>query len=140
MKSIMSSTALFVSGAFVGYFFGPVLVPLLGTFFASTVSHQASTSTVSGGVPTPSVVSTGTSATAKSVLPLVTKPVTVSPTKLTDAQKTLLSAVGIDPNKFVVTPKMIQCAEVALGAPRLSEIIAGSKPSALEILKVTPCL
>ena len=70
----------------------------------------------------------------------ISNPVTVPPNRLTDGQKALLQKMGIDPNKFVVTPSMMKCAEDALGSARVSEIIGGGTPSPLETLRLSPCL
>ena len=57
-------------------------------------------------------------------------------------QETKLTNIGVDVKKIPteITPEQQQCALKKLGEQRIKEIINGSEPSPLEILKVTPCL
>lgn len=84
--------------------------------------------------------STSTSATKNTPETTIKAPIAIPTSQLTDSQKALLSTLGVDVNSFVVTPEMVACAENALGASRVAAIVAGSKPTAVEILKVAPCI
>ena len=64
---------------------------------------------------------------------------TISASNLTDGQKKMLSALGIDAESITVTPEMIACAEASLGASRMDEIVNGATPSFAEGLKLVAC-
>ncbi len=64
---------------------------------------------------------------------------TISTDNLTDGQKKMLSAVGIDAESIVVTPEMAACADTSVGASRMSEIINGATPSITEGIKLVAC-
>lgn len=59
---------------------------------------------------------------------------------LTEGQREAIALVGIDVETFVITPEMQVCAEEALGAERLNEIIAGAAPTFMETTRLLPCL
>jgi hypothetical protein len=65
--------------------------------------------------------------------------VSVEASNLTDGQKQLLSALGIDADSITVTPEMIACAETSLGDARVVEITNGATPSFTEGLKLAAC-
>ena len=65
--------------------------------------------------------------------------VSIQASNLTDGQKKLLSALGIDADSITVTPEMIACAETSLGVTRVEEITAGGTPSFSEGLKLAAC-
>lgn len=65
--------------------------------------------------------------------------VSIQASNLTEGQKKLLSALGIDPSSITVTPAMIACAETSLGATRVEEITGGATPSFSEGLKLAAC-
>lgn len=64
---------------------------------------------------------------------------TISTANLTDGQKKMLTAVGIDAESITVTPEMAACADASLGANRMSEIIGGATPSFSEGVKLVAC-
>lgn len=63
----------------------------------------------------------------------------IAPSSLTEGQKKMLSAMGIDPNSITVTSQMIACAEASLGASRVEEIKNGASPSFSEGVKLAAC-
>ena len=63
----------------------------------------------------------------------------INAANLTDGQKKMLSAMGIDPNSITVTAQMIACAEASLGPVRVEEIKRGSTPSFTEGVKLAAC-
>jgi hypothetical protein len=65
--------------------------------------------------------------------------VSVEASDLTDGQKKLLSALGIDSDTITVTPEMIACAETSLGDARVAEITNGATPSFTEGMKLAVC-
>jgi len=65
--------------------------------------------------------------------------VSVKASNLTDGQKKLLTALGIDADTITVTPEMIACAETSLGDARVVEITNGATPSFTEGLKLAAC-
>lgn len=81
-----------------------------------------------------------------SVLPAATetivpdKPITVSSDSLTKDQQVLLERFGLDSTEITITPKMVECAEGALGSARIGEIVAGASPTSLESLRLLPCI
>ncbi len=65
--------------------------------------------------------------------------VTIQAASLSDGQKKLLNALGIDADEITVTPEMIACAEAGLGQARVDEIMGGATPSFTEGLKLATC-
>lgn len=63
----------------------------------------------------------------------------VEASKLTEGQKKMLNAFGIDPNTVNITPEMIVCAETKLGAARIEEIKNGDTPSFTEGVSLAAC-
>lgn len=57
--------------------------------------------------------------------------------KMTDDQKKMLSALGIDMSK--ITSGMVACAETSLGTERVDEIMSGSPVSFIEKGKLIAC-
>ena len=64
---------------------------------------------------------------------------TVPAANLTDGQRKMLSALGIDPNKVTITPSMVACSEAKLGAARIEQIKNGATPSMSEGLTLMAC-
>ena len=54
---------------------------------------------------------------------------TVSTSNLSDSQRQMLAAFGIDADSVVITPAMMACAEAKIGAARVEEIKGGATPS-----------
>lgn len=140
MKKAIIVLSIFVLGFFVGYATN-TLTSLYRAFSSSYVSLSPSKDSAvgvrdanapeRGGEQSPQE---GDTSAAPS------KPITIPVTALTDGQKALLGKLGIDPTTFVVTPGMVTCAEDTLGTARVTEIIAGGTPSALETLRLSSCL
>lgn len=63
----------------------------------------------------------------------------IDASQLTDGQKKMLAAMGIDPNTIVITQEMIACAEASLGPARVEEIKNGASPSFSEGVKLAAC-
>ncbi len=63
----------------------------------------------------------------------------IQASSISDGQKKLLGALGIDANSINVTPEMIACAETNLGSARVNEITNGATPSFSEGLKLAGC-
>jgi hypothetical protein len=59
---------------------------------------------------------------------------------LSDEQRSVVGAVGIDVETFVITPEMQSCAAEKLGVERFAEILAGAAPGPLETASLLPCL
>lgn len=59
---------------------------------------------------------------------------------LSEKQKTVVETVGINPDSFVITKDMVACAIDKIGEERVSALIAGGTPSALETAKLVPCV
>lgn len=64
---------------------------------------------------------------------------TITTSSLTEGQKKMLNALGIDAESINVTPAMIACAESSLGAERVEAIKNGATPSILEGGKLVGC-
>lgn len=64
---------------------------------------------------------------------------TIQASSLSDGQKKLLSALGIDADSITVTQEMVACAEASLGPARIAEITDGATPSFTEGLKLASC-
>ncbi len=64
---------------------------------------------------------------------------TIRASSLSDGQKKLLGALGIDADAITVTPEMIACAEASVGPARVDEITNGATPSFTEGLKLAGC-
>lgn len=113
--------AVLIIGAFVaGVYVGRLPITSLILDGAPTIQSAAESAK-----PTPAKQTTGGT--------------TISTASLSDGQKKLLSALGIDASSVVVTPAMIACAEAKLGASRIAEITAGATPSFSEGLSLLAC-
>ncbi len=74
-------------------------------------------------------------------VPDIAEEITVSASALSDSQRAILTKLGIDAERITITPEMIACAYEKLGEARVTEIVdGGAEPSALELLRVAPCL
>lgn len=102
---------------------------------------------IQNGVPVKESVESGGSTNSADITPSPTEPIVIPDTSiplsslpLSDTQKSLLSAAGIDYETFIITPEMIVCAEGKLGTERFGAIVDGSSPSALETMSLLGCL
>lgn len=64
---------------------------------------------------------------------------TIDASMMTDGQKQMLSALGMDPNNITITPEMVACAEGKIGAARVDEIMNGATPSMGEGVQLVAC-
>src|SRR6056297_250524 len=102
----------------IGYWFG---VTDTRQDQIDTSSETASTSPAERAEPAPVAESTSTPPTSEP-----SQPTTISTAELTEGQQRLLRFLGVDETELVITPEMQACAEEAVGAERLTEIINGS--------------
>lgn len=58
---------------------------------------------------------------------------------ITESQRKMLSAMGIDPNNVNITAEMIACAEAKLGVSRVNEIKNGATPTFSEGASLMVC-
>lgn len=64
---------------------------------------------------------------------------TIDSANMTNGQRQLISALGLDPNNVTVTAAMIACAEAEHGAARVEEIKNGATPSFTEGARLVSC-
>jgi hypothetical protein len=64
---------------------------------------------------------------------------TVNTANLTDGQRKMLQALGIDADNITITAEMVACAEAKLGAARIEEIKNGATPSFSEGASLVAC-
>jgi hypothetical protein len=64
---------------------------------------------------------------------------TVNTENLTDGQRKMLQALGIDADNITITAEMVACAEAKLGAARIEEIKNGATPSFSEGASLVAC-
>jgi hypothetical protein len=64
---------------------------------------------------------------------------TVNTANLTDGQRQMLQALGIDADNITITAEMVACAEAKLGAARIEEIKNGATPSFSEGASLVAC-
>lgn len=64
---------------------------------------------------------------------------TIDSSNMTEGQRNLISALGLDPDNVTVTASMIACAETKLGASRVEEIKNGATPSFTEGASLVTC-
>lgn len=103
-------------------------------------------STVSGvATPTTPVQNTDTADHTTATPPTVpqslpTEPIVVPLSKLSPTQQEVVKQMGYTADTFTITPAMTACAADVLSPSRLAEIVAGATPTALESVKLLPCL
>lgn len=137
MKQIIILLVVFILGLSLGYA-GNTLMTLRKVFSPSAPSQSVSEQ--KADIPTGSGTKNTPTDAVDTPVTIPKELVTIPASTLTPGQKELLSKLGIDPNKIVVTPGMVTCAEDTLGSARVSEIVAGGTPSALEAVRLSPCL
>jgi hypothetical protein len=64
---------------------------------------------------------------------------TVNTNNLTDGQRQMIEALGIDADNITITAEMVACAEAKLGAARVEEIKNGATPSFSEGASLMAC-
>lgn len=99
---------------------------------------------ITAGSPAITIGGAQSSATPQQTTPDSGTPQAADGTKvqanaLTEGQRKMLSAMGIDPNSITITPAMVACAEAKLGAPRIEEIKNGATPSFTEGASLMAC-
>lgn len=119
--------ALFTSGFLVGRF-STIGTMGVGSFgMTATVDKNSETGAEAQNTDTPVV--SGESKTDT----------TISANNLTDGQRKMLTAMGIDADKITITAEMIACAEAKVGATRVEEIKNGATPSFSEGVSLMAC-
>ena len=64
---------------------------------------------------------------------------TIKASAMTEGQRKMLSALGIDADAIFVTPEMMACAKSEIGDSRMNEIINGDTPTFGEGIKLVAC-
>lgn len=59
---------------------------------------------------------------------------------LSPEQQSVVATLGIDPETFVITPSMQECAREKLGGERFTEVLDGAAPGPLEVVRLGLCL
>lgn len=106
-----------------------------------TVTPPISTNenlTVATSSPDESGTTTARETPLPSIIPPAGFPLRMLP--LSETQKKVLTASGIDIETFMITPEMITCGEQKIGKERMFAISEGSAPSVIEVTKLLPCL
>lgn len=97
-----------------------------GTAFTGSTSESANvTGQASGDQNTPAAATNDGATTVSS--------------NMTEDQRNLINALGLDPNNVTITAEMIACAETKLGASRVEEIKNGATPSFTEGASLVVC-
>ena len=114
---------------------------MMGRFSVGGVTAVMSTPTdISKNLASPNGTTEGTITTAASGTQTTTEGSTkVNTSSLSEGQKTMLRALGVDVDTLVVTPAMIACAETSVGTARALEIKNGATPSMIEGAKLVAC-
>lgn len=120
---------------------GILMVAVFATGFMIGRFSSVGNTIVTGSQNIPAENSTNSTGAADTTSESVTaeSDTTISTANLTDGQKKMLSAVGIDGDSITVTPEMSACADASLGASRMDEIINGATPSITEGVKLAAC-
>ncbi len=108
-------------------------------FFAYRLSQNADavpTAVTTEEVADGAVTTTGDTPSTAATMP---ESIVIPVSSLPESQQSVLHTLGYD-ESIAFTPDMVSCAEAKLGAARVEEIKNGSAPSALEVIKLTPCL
>lgn len=64
---------------------------------------------------------------------------TINTSALSDGQKKMLQALGINTDTLTLTPTMVACAEAGVGTGRVEAIKGGATPSLIEGAKLVAC-
>lgn len=68
------------------------------------------------------------------------EPITINVSQLPESQQQILRSLGFTASSYTITAEMRTCAEGRVGVARLSEIAAGSAPTAMEAAALMPCV
>jgi Na+-transporting methylmalonyl-CoA/oxaloacetate decarboxylase gamma subunit len=122
------TAVLFILVFLVGFGIGRMSVDFVGEnrVVETTVEKQSTSQNTS----------TGANSTTQTD---VASETTVSTDSLTDGQKQMLSAMGIDAENITITAEMVACAEAKLGSARIEEIKNGASPSFTEGATLVAC-
>lgn len=112
---------IFALGIFLGYYFGGANT---GVEISDVMNGGEMTDNTNDGSVTESVPEEG---------------ITVDSAALSDGQKKMLGALGVDVENIVITPEMVACAEAKVGSARLIEIQNGDSPSVIEGASLAAC-
>lgn len=69
----------------------------------------------------------------------IVEPIEIDTATLGGAQQEVLKTFGYDNQTITITPKMVMCAQNAVGKERLDEITRGAAPTPFEAAKMLPC-
>ncbi len=110
-------------------------------YFAYKLSSNADTVAPTDSVTTVETSDTVTTDTtgAPSTASTMSSSITIPISTLPESQQSVLRTLGYT-DVITFTPDMVSCAEAKLGVDRVAEIKNGSTPSAMEVIKLTPCL
>lgn len=114
----------------MGYMMGRFSVAGSSTTIGTMMSGNPQTNGTTGTPTTPTTPSGATQASGGTQ---------INTANLSDGQRTMLKALGINTDTLVVTPQMVACAEASLGAGRANEIKNGATPSFTEGAKLVAC-
>lgn len=132
MKKFLIVSAIFLAGALVAV----VAVFFLVNGYLRTSAPRA----VSPATPTEETQKTATTTGTAALEKVPETGLPLSELPLSEKQKAVVETVGIDTKNFVITKDMVACAIEKLGEGRVSELMNGGAPSALETAKLVPCL
>lgn len=107
---------VFAAGIFLGYYFGTASNGMMGGW--------GSEEKVNDGSATAAVPEEG---------------IKLDSSTLSDGQRKMLEAMGIDTENITLTPEMVACAEAKVGSARLIEIQNGASPSVTEGAALAAC-
>jgi hypothetical protein len=127
-RNAVVTGVLFIVVFIIGFGLGRMTVGVPGTDFVQGLDGSKATQTQDSVTPTEQGQTqseqTGT---------------TVNTSSLTESQKGMLKALGIDADSITITPEMVTCAEAKLGAARIEEIKNGATPSFSEGAALIGC-
>ena len=116
-----------------------VVVFVAGFFMGKMTAPQSGSYTETGGNDV-GVVETQNDTQGAPVSETVAEGgATINSSNMTEGQRKLISALGLDPNNITVTAEMVACAEAKLGAARVEEIKNGATPSFSEGASLVVC-
>lgn len=130
---------LVFGGGFVFGYGTHSILSLVGPGLQEEVSEATVTADNTGSADTS--LGTKVSATSSTADPkVVEKPIVVPLSSLSESQKAMLEKVGVTGSTLTITPKMAECAYATLGKERMDELVKGATPSAIEAIRLSPCL
>ncbi len=139
MRRFLVTSALLFLGALIAI----VVVFLVVLFSRESVRNEAIIimEDVSGVDISPNIqTNEEVGNTTSTEMPTTGKTYALKDFALSDTERDLLAAAGINPETFIITETMVSCAIGKVGQARFDEIVGGSAPSFLEMTRVIPCL